>query len=59
MKDRKEIISDLTEKYNVITNTWDVSTDNPLMLEILLDIRDQNEEIKSQLSSIKTWSSKY
>ena len=30
-----------------------------LTLEMLLDIRDQNEEIINQLKLIKTWSSKY
>ena len=30
-----------------------------ILIESLLDIRDQNEEIKNQLRLIKTWSSKY
>ena len=54
MRLRKEI-----ESGTCYSSNNGITINQNLIIEMLLDIRDQNEEIINQLRLIKTWSSKY
>ena len=54
MRSKEEIVSECF--YN---SSNFITINQKLLLEVLLDIRNQNEEIINQLKLIKTWSSKY